>query len=169
MQDHEIDTALLATPVEDSDFDEIPLYDEPFWIAYPREHAFYTHEHIRLRDLDREHLLLAEGHCLAEQAMAVCRLSERHDQGELADLRAASLESLIPALVMGGAWTSDSGVAAQPLDIADASRRVSLVLRRSFPCRAAVAALGQVILAQLPNSVHPVDGRRHRQRARQPE
>lgn len=177
LHDHEIDTALLATPVDDSDFDVIPLYDEPFWIAYPREHPFYTRERIRLRDLDRENLLLlAEGHCLAQQAMEVCRIKERHGQGELADLRAASLETLIqlvaagygvtliPALAMGGTWTGGSGVVAQPLAIADASRRVSLVLRRSFPRRAAVEALAVVILAQLPNTVQPVSRRRNRGR-----
>ncbi|HSH30592.1 MAG TPA: LysR substrate-binding domain-containing protein [Thiohalobacter sp.] len=169
LRDHEIDTALLATPVEDSDLEVIPLYDEPFWIAYPREHPFYTRDHIRLRDLDRENLLLlAEGHCLAQQAMEVCRMQERQDQGELADLRAASLETLIqlvgagygvtliPALAMRGSWATGSGVVAQPLDIAQASRRVSLALRRSFPRRAAVEALAEIILERLPNTVTPV-------------
>lgn len=181
LRDHEVDVALLATPVDEADLEVIPLYDEPFWIAYPREHPFYTRERIRLRDLDGENLLLlAEGHCLARQAMEVCRLRERHDQGELADLRAASLETLIqlvgagygvtlvPALAMRGSWTTGTGVVAQPLAIADASRRVSLVLRRSFPRRPAVEALAAVILAQLPNTVQPVSGRRNRGRARQP-
>ena len=51
LHDHEIDAALLATPVEDSRFGSIPLFDEPFWVAYPRKHNFYTRERITLRDL----------------------------------------------------------------------------------------------------------------------
>ncbi|MGD8595093.1 MAG: LysR substrate-binding domain-containing protein [Gammaproteobacteria bacterium] len=167
LRNHEIDAALLATPVEEQEFESMPLFDEPFWIAYPRKHSFYAKEKITLRDLNNENLLLlAEGHCLAKQAMDVCHIKERQVQGDMADLRAASLETLlqlvgagfgvtlVPALAMRGSWTTGSGVVAQPLAIADASRRVSLVFRHSFPRRAALQAFVQIILDNLPNTVH---------------
>ncbi|MGD8941402.1 MAG: LysR substrate-binding domain-containing protein, partial [Gammaproteobacteria bacterium] len=167
LRNHEIDAALLATPVEEQEFESMPLFDEPFWIAYPRKHSFYAKEKITLRDLNNENLLLlAEGHCLAKQAMDVCHIKERQVQGDMADLRAASLETLlqlvgagfgvtlVPALAMRGSWTTGSGVVAQPLAIADASRRVSLVFRHSFPRRAALQAFAQIILDNLPNTVH---------------
>jgi LysR family hydrogen peroxide-inducible transcriptional activator len=166
LRNHEIDAALLATPVEEPDLETIPLFDEPFWIAYPRKHAFYTKEKITRTDLDDENLLLlAEGHCLAKQAMDVCHIQERESRGEMADLRAASLETLIqlvragfgvtlvPALAMQGSWTTGAGVVAQPLDWPDASRRVSLVFRQSYPRRAALAALTSIIQDNLPNTV----------------
>lgn len=175
LHNHEIDAALLATPVDDAEFESLALFDEPFWIAYPRDHRFYTKERITLRDLHNENLLLlAEGHCLARQAMDVCRIKERQAQGEMADLRASSLETLIqlvragfgltlvPALAMRGSWTTDSGVVAQPLAIADASRRVSLVFRHSFPRRAALQALADIILAHLPNTVKPLGKNKRR-------
>ncbi len=150
----------------------MPLFDEPFWVAYPSNHRFYTKDRITLRDLDNENLLLlAEGHCLAEQAMEICRFKERQTQGEMADLRASSLETLIqlvgadfgitlvPALAMRGSWTTDSGVVAQPLAIADASRRISLVFRHSFPRRAALRPLPTLILDNLPNTVQRVGKR----------
>lgn len=166
LRNHEIDAALLATPVEEQNLASIPLFDEPFWVAYPRKHAFYSKDKITQRDLNNENLLLlAEGHCLAEQAMEACHLKERPAQGEMADLRAASLETLIqliaagfgitlvPALAMRGSWTSGSGVVAQPLKIPNASRRVSLVFRHSFPRRAALEAFANIILDSLPNTV----------------
>jgi LysR family hydrogen peroxide-inducible transcriptional activator len=166
LRNHELDAALLATPVNEQDFESLALFDEPFWIAYPRQHAFYDREKITRRDLDNETLLLlAEGHCLAEQAKEVCQLSERQQQGELADLRASSLETLlelvgagfgctlVPALAMRGSWTIGGGVVAQPLAVADASRRVSLVFRRSYPGRQALEAFAAVILDNLPNTV----------------
>jgi LysR family hydrogen peroxide-inducible transcriptional activator len=166
LHDHEIDAALLATPIEEQEFETLPLFDEPFWVAYSCDHAFYEKDRIRLRDLTRENLLLlAEGHCLADQAMDVCHMEERQTHGEMADLRASSLETLIqlvgagygvtlvPALAMRGSWTAGSGVVAQPLAIADASRRVALVFRRSFPRRAALQAFAGVILDNLPNTV----------------
>ncbi len=163
---HEIDAALLATTVEKQEFGTLPLFDEPFWVAYARDHTFYEKDQIRLRDLNNENLLLlAEGHCLADQAMDVCRVKERQTRGEMADLRASSLETLIqlvgagygitlvPALAMRGSWTTGSGVVAQPLAIASASRRVSLVFRHSFPRRAALQAFADVITDNLPNTV----------------
>lgn len=178
LRNHEIDAALLATPAPEPELEEMPLFDEPFWIAYPRQHAFYAKEKITQRDIDGEDiLLLAEGHCLAQQAMEVCHLSARQAAGDMADLRASSLETLIqlvgagfgttlvPALAMGGSWTSGSGVVAQPLAIANASRRIALVFRRSFPRRPALLALAQVILGNLPNTVQVVgQGKRARKK-----
>jgi LysR family hydrogen peroxide-inducible transcriptional activator len=168
---HEIDAALLATPVEDPRLDEIPLFDEPFWVAFPRKHDFYTRDRIRLRDLQQEELLLlSEGHCLAQQALDVCHLKDRQLQGQMADLRAASLETLIqlvrsgfgitliPALAIRGPWATGGGVVAQPLELAGASRRISLVYRQSFPRVEALQALARVIIDNLPNTVYPVSG-----------
>lgn len=166
LRNHEIDAALLATSIEEPDLDSIPLFNEPFWVAYPRNHAFYTKEKITRKDLESvELLLLSEGHCLAQQAMDVCHLKERNKQGEMADLRAASLETLlqlvgagfgctlVPALAMRGSWTTGSGIVARKLELPNAFRRVSLVFRHSFPRRPALAALAEVILSKLPNTV----------------
>jgi len=180
LSNHEIDAALLATAVDEQEFASIALFDEPFWVAYPRQHRFYTLDKLSLRDLEQENiLLLAEGHCLAQQAMEACHLSERTASGDMADLRAASLETLIqlvaagfgitlvPALAMGGSWTSGSGVVAQPLSkIARASRTVSLVYRRSFPRQAALEALETTILDNLPNTVTMVNSKTKAHRRR---
>jgi LysR family hydrogen peroxide-inducible transcriptional activator len=169
LRNHEIDAALLATPVEEADLVALPLFDEPFWLAYPHQHPFYAKEKITRRDLDSVNLLLlAEGHCLAQQAMDVCHLKEREIHGDMADLRASSLETLIqlvgagfgctliPALAMRGSWTTDSGVVAQPLELRDAYRRVSLVFRHSYPRQEALKAFAGIIQDNLPNTVTPL-------------
>jgi len=168
---HEIDAALLATPVDEQEFEAIALFDEPFWIAHPSNHPFYLKDKITRADLERtELLLLSEGHCLAQQVKDLCHLRQREQQGEQADLQAASLETLlqlvgagfgstlVPALAMRGSWTSGSGVVARQLDFRDAYRRVSLVLRKSFPRKSALSAFAEVILQNLPNTVHPLKG-----------
>ena len=168
---HELDAALLATPIEESDLDSIPLFDEPFWLAHPRKHPLYDKDEITAEDLEEiELLLLADGHCLTHQVMEVCHLAERPTHGEMADLRAASLETLlqlvgagfgctlVPALAIRGGWMTDSGIIARPLDLPDAYRHISLVFRRSFPRPAALDALAEVIRGHLPNTVRPVKG-----------
>jgi LysR family hydrogen peroxide-inducible transcriptional activator len=168
LHNHEIDAALLATAVDERDLEVTALFDEPFWLAHPRDHPFYLKDEITRKDLENtELLLLAEGHCLAQQARDLCHLQD-HQGGAMADLRASSLETLlqlvgagfgstlVPALAMRGSWTTDSGVVARKLEIRGAERRVSLVFRNSFPRKQALTALAQVILRHLPNTVQPL-------------
>ena len=114
-------------------------------------------------------MLLAEGHCLAQQAMEVCRLADQHPKhGDMADLRAASLETLlqlvsagfgstlVPALALRGSWVTDSGIVARKLEIPNAYRQVTLVYRPSFPRKQALHALKQIIIEHLPNTVYKI-------------
>ncbi|WP_455209926.1 LysR substrate-binding domain-containing protein [Kaarinaea lacus] len=177
LHNHEIDTILLATPMEEPDLEVIPLFDEPFWLAHPRKHALYNKDEITRKDLDDlELLLLSEGHCLAKQAMEVCRMKERSAQGEMADLRASSLETLlqlvgagfgctlVPALAVRGSWTTDTGIIARPLAIKDAYRTISLVFRATFPRRAAIEAFAQIIRDNLPNTVRELGNQKRRKK-----
>jgi LysR family hydrogen peroxide-inducible transcriptional activator len=169
LQHYEIDAALLATAEDEDEFDLRALFDEPFWLAHPSDHPLYLKDSISREDLEHaDLLLLAEGHCLARQVMDLCHIGERQQGGEMADLRASSLETLlqlvgagfgstlVPALAMRGSWTSGSGVVARELEFSEAHRRVSLVSRRSFPRKPALDALVAVILDNLPNTVLPV-------------
>ncbi len=178
---HELDAALIATPVQEPELAARALFDEPFWLAMPRKHPLYGKDSIGRRDLDGlDLLLLSEGHCLAAQAMEVCRLRERAQSGEQADLRAASLDTLlqlvgagmgatlVPALALRSAAMTGSGVVTRPLEVPDAYRRVALVWRRSFPRVAAVEALAEVILANLPNTVRVTGGARRDTRSTRP-
>jgi len=166
---HEIDAALLATPVDNPEFESMPLFDEPFWFAHPRNHPLSAKKKIIQADLDgADLLLLAEGHCLAEQAMEVCHMQERGTQSDLADLRAASLETLlqmvaagfgstlVPALALKTASAKDRSLITRQLQLPDTYRRVSLVYRRSFPRRQALEAFAEIVLENLPDTVHPL-------------
>lgn len=180
LRNHEIDAALLATEVEGVDLRSVPLFDEPFWLAHPRKHPLYHKDEITQSDLDNTPLLLlSEGHCLAKQAMEVCHMKARSEQGEMADLRASSLETLlqlvgagfgstlVPALAVRGSWTTDTGVIARPLSIKDAYRTVSLVFRATFPRVAALQAFSQIIRDHLPNTVYLLEKNKRRKKKSQ--
>jgi LysR family hydrogen peroxide-inducible transcriptional activator len=163
---HEIDAALLATPVKDSAFESMPLFDEPFWLVHPRNHPLSKRKKIIQTDLDNaDLLLLAEGHCLAEQAMEVCHIHQRGEQGDLSDLRAASLETLLqmvavgfgctllPALALNTTSAKDKSILARQLQLPDTYRQISLVYRRTFPRRKVLEAFAKVVLENLPDTV----------------
>ena len=155
-----------ATRRHPFDFDK--LNGCPLIRIHPRSHPLSAKKRIIQADLDNaDLLLLAEGHCLAEQAMQVCHMQERDVQGDMVDLRAASLETLmqmvaagfgstlIPALAMKTASARDRSLITRQLELPDTYRRVSLVYRRTFPRRQALDAFSEVVLKNLPDSVYP--------------
>lgn len=169
LTNYEIDAAILATSVEEHDLISTALFDEPFWVAYSLDHPFYLKQKISKSDLKKENLLmLAEGHCLADQTMELCGIDRSQAGNNMADLRAYSLETLIqfvgagfgitliPALALRGSWSSGSGVAVQALAMAGAKRRVSIVTRASFPRNTAIKTLAEMIRRHLPNTVKPL-------------
>ena len=107
-------------------------------------------------------LLLTDGHCLRDQALAVC--GHRDDSGEDddADFRATGLETLrqmvaagmgatlLPALAIGRA--EERPFAVLPL-ATGASRRIGLVWRRAYPKGADLELLAQAIRGGLPSAV----------------
>jgi LysR family hydrogen peroxide-inducible transcriptional activator len=68
-----IDIAVLALPVRGHEFDALPLLTEPLFAALPKKHALARRTSIALRDLRKEpFLLLRDGHCFRENAIAAC-------------------------------------------------------------------------------------------------
>ncbi|MCP4992943.1 MAG: LysR family transcriptional regulator [Gammaproteobacteria bacterium] len=171
LRNHEIDVALIATAEDEPDLDTMPLFDEPFWLAHSRNHPLYTKEEITHKDLEQINLLLlSDGHCLAQQVMDICSFADRPQQGELGDLQASSLETLlqlvgaglgctlVPALATRCSWMTGSGVIARKLDLPDTYRRISLAYRHSFPRRQALEVFADVIRGELPSNVRVIKG-----------
>ncbi len=151
---HELDAALLATAVDGSDLVSQTLFVEPFLAALPPDHPLAARGAVDEADLARDILVLADGHCLRDQTLAACR----HSGALGGALRAASLTTLlnmvaagygttlIPGLAAGAA--EDAGLVLRPLTT-PAGRTVRIASRASFPRRAAVEAVGEVIAARL--------------------
>src|ERR1700730_1114871 len=74
LRGYQIDAALLALPLDGGeDFEELPLFDEPFCFACPPRHPLAQSKGVTEADMIGETmLLLADGHCLRGQALAAC-------------------------------------------------------------------------------------------------
>lgn len=178
LADHHLHAALVALPfAEMPDAETAPLFDEPFFLAMPPNHRLARLARVREADLeslraDDRLLLLAEGHCLREQALAACRRIETPGAPDGADFRAASLETirqmvaagmgctLLPALALGGApcGPADAAMATRPIEAEGASRRIGLAWRRSYPRAGDLRALAATIRGSLPPAVEAVGG-----------
>jgi LysR family transcriptional regulator, hydrogen peroxide-inducible genes activator len=84
LQAGELDLLLLALPLSRPGIDELPLYDEPFLLAVPEAHALARRRRCDVTALADERLvLLEEGHCLRDQALAVCELAGNDGRAEV--------------------------------------------------------------------------------------
>jgi LysR family transcriptional regulator, hydrogen peroxide-inducible genes activator len=94
----ELDIALLALPIP-GDFTAATVITEEFVLASPNGVIPIEPSKVRASDLDGESLLLLEdGHCLADQALAVCARAGANPQ---ISVRATSLPTLVQ-MVAGG-------------------------------------------------------------------
>jgi LysR family hydrogen peroxide-inducible transcriptional activator len=169
LRSHRIDAALLSVPITGPDLEIRPLFDEPFFFACPQDHPLARMRTVRDVDLRRQRLLLlTDGHCLREQALAVCGQREASVEDDGADFRATSLETLsqmvaagmgstlLPALAV--ARPEDQPFAVRSLQTA-ASRLIGLVWRRAYPKGADLERLAALIRDHLPPAVQAA---RHR-------
>jgi LysR family hydrogen peroxide-inducible transcriptional activator len=112
LREGRLDAGVLALPVHDDQLQVEPLFDEPFVLAVPQQHALAQRQSLKLRDLDNQHLLLLEeGHCLRDQALDVCHMAGADERD---GFRATSLETLRQMVAAGVGITLLPVLAVQP-------------------------------------------------------
>jgi LysR family hydrogen peroxide-inducible transcriptional activator len=174
---YQIDAALLALPLQMEDMEQLALFDEPFWFACPPHHPRARAKSVSEADLrDERLLLLAEGHCLRGQALAVCGGHGDVDKG-LDDFSAVSLETIIQLVSTGIGCTLLPAMATirphlpqvafqvVPVDSEHASRRIGLVWRHGFPKADDLTRLGNLIREQPPRGTRSVSDEESKRRA----
>jgi LysR family hydrogen peroxide-inducible transcriptional activator len=74
LQEGKIDLAVLALPVSGDEFVSAELMREPLYVVLPDKHRLARRRSIELREIEDEpFLLLKDGHCFRETAIAACR------------------------------------------------------------------------------------------------
>jgi LysR family hydrogen peroxide-inducible transcriptional activator len=72
-----LDVLLLALPVKHPDLESIPLFDDRFLLALPKERKLSGRVRATKELIEHERLLLLEeGHCLRDQALTYCSLQQ---------------------------------------------------------------------------------------------
>jgi LysR family hydrogen peroxide-inducible transcriptional activator len=170
----ELDAIIISLPFEEPGVLTLPLYDEPFVVALPADHAWNRKKSIKGEELPNEDLLLlGSGHCFRDQVLKVCPALNRSASGSIQKtLEGSSLETIrhmvasgagitvLPCSSVATATPEKRLLAIRPFTPPAPSRRVALAWRKSFPRPQAIEALRQAILDGLPDCVRAVPGRR---------
>ena len=150
----ELDCVMLALPVDGADVETLRLFDDAFLLAVPADDPLPERARVRVDDIDRRPLiLLEEGHCLRDQALAVCATKGR-DQS--AGLGATSLSTVMQMVANGLGVTLLPEVAAKAeardervklLRLAEPAptRTIGLAWRPTSPRKKDFAALGEIV------------------------
>jgi LysR family hydrogen peroxide-inducible transcriptional activator len=76
-----VDLAILALPIRGHEFETFPLLSERFFAALPAGHKFAKRRSLSLKDLRADpFLLLRDGHCFRDNAVAACDRARVHPQ-----------------------------------------------------------------------------------------
>lgn len=153
--DGRLDLLVLAIPLEPDEIDTMALFDDNFFVALPRDHQLAMRDDVSQDELAEEHLLLLEeGHCLRDQALAVCQTSKTDE------FRASSLATVVqmvangygvtilPALALSTEVGEPGPIAVVPFAKPVPFRTIGLAWRHSSPHEEEFRELGRFIQAR---------------------
>jgi LysR family transcriptional regulator, hydrogen peroxide-inducible genes activator len=93
-----IDVAILALPVRGHEFESVALLTERLFAALPPKHKLASRRSLALKDLHSEpFLLLRDGHCFRDTAVAACDRARLHPQIVFESGQFSSLLSMVGA------------------------------------------------------------------------
>lgn len=141
----DLDVVLIALPYAAPDIETLAVGDDPFVLACPPGHPLAAKPDLHAADLiGAELLLLEEGHCLREHALAACRLpGPARGEGVLGTSLATLVQmvanglgvTLLPRMAVECGVLAGTDLVTRP--IADAgSRGIGLAWRPSSPRKA---------------------------------
>jgi LysR family hydrogen peroxide-inducible transcriptional activator len=93
-----IDVAILALPVRGHEFKAFPILTERLFAVLPKKHKLASRSSLTLKDLRAEpFLLLRDGHCFRDTAVAACDRARLHPQIVFESGQFSSLLSMVGA------------------------------------------------------------------------
>ena len=149
-----LDAVMLALPAEGADVETLRLFTDLFLLAVPAKDKSLPRTRVNIEDVDQRRLiLLEEGHCLRDQALAFCGTPRRDAP---ASLGATSLATVIQMVANGygvtlmpqvaiDAEAHDDRVRLLRFRDPEPGRSIGLAWRRTSPRRKDFEALGALV------------------------
>lgn len=167
-----LDAIIISLPFSEPGVVTLPLYDEPFKLAMPADHAWANKSSIDVTSIgDETVLLLGAGHCFRDQVLKFCpQLSKTQTAtGMQQTLEGSSLETIRYMVASGVGMTILPSSACLPTREENAmlmfksftapqpSRKVALAWRASFPRPQAIEMVKRAILSANIADTTPVN------------
>lgn len=142
LQNGDLDTAILALPYEHAGLLAFTFWEENFyWVTHAGD-ALADKPGIRPQELEPKHLmLLKEGHCLKQHALAACRFQADALHGLQATSLATLVQmvagrmgsTLVPEMALGQLVAPNPRLVAIPLAEPGPHRELAFLVRPNYP------------------------------------
>jgi LysR family hydrogen peroxide-inducible transcriptional activator len=139
----QLDCVLLALPYGCGDVESAPLFDDRLFVAFPPGEGEALPRSVGAAAIDEDRLLLLEdGHCLKEHALAACNRPELRAEAAMLGTSLHTLvqmvgnglgQTLVPEMAIRAGILEGTGIAARPLEAEHAFRRIALIWRKGSP------------------------------------
>lgn len=159
----QLDCVLLAMPYGCGDVDTAILFDDRLFVAFPGGEAPGDRA-VEAAAIDENRLLLLEdGHCLKDHALAACNRPELRAEAAMMGTSLHTLVQMVdnglgltfvPSMAIEAGILDGTRVEARPLRSDHGSRRIALVWRRSSPREEEFRLLAET-LRQIAGNVIP--------------
>lgn len=159
LENGKLDCAIIAQVKETAPFIELPLFDEPMFLAVPIDNELANEKSIKLSSLKgHKFLMLEDGHCLREHAMGYCFQAGIDEDKQF---KATSLETLRSMISAGRGITLFPELAAPNERVRDRIcyipctdpipvRSIALIYRPGSPLRSRYETIAKIIREQMP-------------------
>ena len=136
----QLDVVLLALPYDCGAVETLVLFEDPFVVGLPGQHALAKELRINPQRLWHENLLLLkDGHCLRDHALAACHLADRRMTERFEATSLPTLvqmvdnglgTTLLPALAVDAGLLIGTNLVTRPLLPDAPARKIGLIWRR---------------------------------------
>lgn len=137
------DCVLLALPFATGEVDVAPLFKDRLYVAFPQDDPRNPPESVPPALIDETRLLLLEdGHCLKEHALAACNRPELRASATMIGTSLHTLVQMVdnglgltmlPEMAVEAGILHDTHIVARPLQSDHAYREIALVWRKNSP------------------------------------
>ncbi len=138
-----LDCVLLALPYHCGDVESVDLFLDRLFVAYPEGEMDVRSPNLSADDIDESRLLLLEdGHCLKDHALAACNRPELRAEAAMLGTSLHTLVqmvdnglgvTLLPKMALDAGILDNTHVQAKPLSADHPARRIALAWRRGSP------------------------------------
>jgi LysR family transcriptional regulator, hydrogen peroxide-inducible genes activator len=139
----QVDCVLMALPFAAGDIEHAHLFDDRLYVAFPKGEPDNPPATITPDQVDEGRLLLlVDGHCLKDHALAACNRPELRASATMLGTSLHTLilmvdnglgQTLIPEIAVKAGLLNNTDVIARPLDAVHATREIALVWRTNSP------------------------------------
>jgi len=157
LQHGRVDCVLLALPFDTGEVEVEHISDDRLFVAFPKGDPRDPPAQIPPKMIDQERLLLLEdGHCLRDHALAACNRSELRASAAMIGTSLHTLVQLVdndlgltmlPEMALDAGILSGTEVVARPVKSDTAKREIVLIWRKNSPREADFKLLAEELRA----------------------